>query len=170
MENHQGLHHQILTQIHPTIKTFLAQVTTSSNPPTPIRILGDTPTILLDSTDYLHSIREIATTVQDSIHECHPDAHTRFLAVNVYRRHSYFVVDVNHVHYDYETAHVDTAPVPVYVFRLSRRPRIFRCEDQDGRLAVRLAEMHNGHGRDSLPLFDNFTKLVQYHSPRSLKT
>ncbi|PLN84112.1 hypothetical protein BDW42DRAFT_163661 [Aspergillus taichungensis] len=156
----------IMNQIHGTIKDFLKGVDS-----TPIRILGDTPTRILDSGDYLRSISEFAMKVQASVRECRQDSQARFLAVNIYpQRHSYFVVDLNNKHYNYETAHKDTTPIPVYVLRLSRRPRIFRFQDQDEKLAMRLAEMHNGHGRDPLPLFDDFTKIVQYHSPRSLQT
>lgn len=155
-----------MNQVRNTIRDFLDEVGL-----TPIRILGDTPTKILDPKDYLKSISAFVTQVQDSVAEFRPDIQTRFLAVNIYpERHSYFVLDLNNVHYDYETAHRNVTPIPVYVLRLSRRARIFRFKDQDKKLAVRLAEMHNGHGKDPLPLFDDFTKTVEYHSPRNLQS
>ncbi|XRM43591.1 hypothetical protein ABZX51_006754 [Aspergillus tubingensis] len=156
----------IMDQIHHVMRKFLSEVDSA-----PIRILGDTPTKILDSKDFLKSISVFVEKVQDSVRECRGNDQTRFLAVNIYpERHSYFVLDLNNTHYNYETAHKDVDPIPVYVLRLSRRPRIFRFKDQDERLAIRLAEMHNGHGKDPLPLFDDFTKTVQYHSPRSLQS
>ncbi|KAE8152371.1 hypothetical protein BDV25DRAFT_151225 [Aspergillus avenaceus] len=154
----------IMDQIHDTVRHFLSEAVS-----TPIRILGDTPTKIVESKDYLKSISVFVEKVQESVQECCPNAQTRFLAVNVYpERHSYFVLGLNNTHYDYETAHNDVTSIPVYVLRLSRRPRIFRFKDQDEKLAIRLAEMHNGHGKDPLPLLDDFTKTVQYHSPRRL--
>jgi hypothetical protein len=156
----------IMNKVRDTIRDFLDGVG-----PTPIRILGDTPTKILDPKDYLKSITAFVTEVQNSVGEFRPDIQTRFLAVNVYpERHSYFVLDLNNVNYDFETAHWNFSPIPVYVLRLSRRIRIFRVQDQDDKLAVRLAEMHNGHGKDPLPLFDDFTKPVEYHSPRNLQS
>ncbi|GLA55911.1 hypothetical protein CBS76997_11395 [Aspergillus niger] len=156
----------IMDQIHDTMRKFLNEADSA-----PIRILGDTPTKILDSKDYLKSISAFVEKVQESVRECRRNVQTRFLAVNIYPgRHSYFVLDLNNIHYNYDTAHNDVDPIPVYVLRLSRRPRIFRFKDQDEKLAIRLAEMHNGHGKDPLPLFDDFTKTVQYHSPRSLQS
>lgn len=115
--------------------------------PKPIRILGDAPTKILDSENYLESISVLAPKVQESVNRNRPHAQIRFLAVTIYPiRHSYFVLDLNNDHYDFETAHTEMIPVPVYVLRLSRNTRIFRFQDQDEKLAARLVEMHNGHG------------------------
>lgn len=157
---------QLMAQIHETMRDFLGQVDS-----TPIRILGDAPTKILNSENYLESISDIVTKVQECVDQYRPRAQTRFVAVTIYPiRHSYFVLDLNNDHYDFETAHTEMTPIPVYILRLSRNTRIFRFQEQDEKLAARLAEMHNGHGRDPLPLFDDFTKTVVYHSPRSLQS
>ena len=171
MEQRREQHRQetralIMGQIRNTVKDFVETIGS-----TPIRLLGDTPTKILDSDNYSESIGEVARKVQDSISECRPDMHTRFLAANIFPgRHSYFVVDINNTDYDYETAHEVASPIPVYVFRLSRRPRIFRFEEQDTRLAERLAGMHEGHGYDPLPLIEDFNKIVVYQNPRKLQS
>ncbi|PWY96314.1 hypothetical protein BO94DRAFT_541149 [Aspergillus sclerotioniger CBS 115572] len=139
---------------------------------TAIRILGDTPTSVLDPGDYLKSIRPFVSKIQDCVHESYPEYKTCFLSVNIYRgKHSYFVVDVNNIDYDYETAHTCKTPIPVYVLRLSKRkPTLHRTTALDEQLAETLADMHNGHGRDPLPLFDDYNDPnIQYRNPRSLQ-
>lgn len=86
-------------------------------------------------------------------------------------KHAYFVLDLNNTDYVYETAHNDMAPIPVYVLRLSKRKiGIFRKGELDNTLAERLAEMHNGHGKDPLPLVDDHNQTVEYRYPRSLQS
>ncbi|PYI06162.1 hypothetical protein BO78DRAFT_397577 [Aspergillus sclerotiicarbonarius CBS 121057] len=156
-------HGQTLNQIPDIISSFL-----NNTDSTPIRILGDTPTTTLDSNDYFASISATVKKVDESVRNARPATQTRFLAAAIYRRHSYFVLDLNNTHYDYNTAHTDLTPVQVYVLRLSRRPRIFRFEAEDEKLAERLADMHRGHGYEPLPLFEDHHGVVQYHSPRGL--
>ncbi|PWY96420.1 hypothetical protein BO94DRAFT_9425 [Aspergillus sclerotioniger CBS 115572] len=154
---------QALNQIPNIMNNFL-----HATDSTPLRIVGDTPTNALDSEDYLSSITAIVRNVTKSVHHSHPDTQTRFLAAAIYERHSYFVLDLNNTHYDYKTAHTDLTPIPVYVLRLSRRPRIFRFQPEDTRLAERLADMHRGRGYEPLPLFEDHHGIVQYRSPRGL--
>lgn len=62
------------------------------------------------------------------------------------------------------------APIPVYVLRLSERPKIFRQQQLDDTIARVLADMHNGHGYDPLPLVDDYNHIVEYRNPRSLQS
>ncbi|CAG8107628.1 unnamed protein product [Penicillium salamii] len=165
MEDQTHLRDLIINQIPDTIHNLLQEVDSS-----PIRILGDTPNSLLDSRDYLESIQPFIPKIQNSIYDYRPDIETRFLAVNVYPgKHTFFVLDVNNVDYNYETAHINTTPIPIYVLRLSRRKiSITRQQRLDATIAERLRAMHNGHGDDPLPLLDDFNQTVEYHSPRSL--
>lgn len=162
----QHMRDRIMNQIPGTICSLFREVDSK-----PIRILGDTPNRLLDSGDYLGSIHPFISKAQKSIRDCRPDIETRFLAVDVYPgKHTYFVLDVNNVNYVYETAHTDTTSIPVYVLRLSiRKISITRQPPLDATVAERLREMHNGHGDDPLPLLDDFNRIVEYHSPRSLR-
>ncbi|KAI9369559.1 hypothetical protein BJX61DRAFT_536317 [Aspergillus egyptiacus] len=155
----------IMGQIQGTIDQFFQQAI-----PPRMRLVGDTPTALLDSDDYLKSVLPFVTKAQDSIKICYPDAETRFLALRIQKRHSYFVVDINNSDYDYETAHEDATLIPVYLLRLSRHVRISRQPMQDRDLARILATMYWGHGNDPLPLVDDYTKSVVYHSPRGLRS
>ncbi|PLB43289.1 hypothetical protein P170DRAFT_514546 [Aspergillus steynii IBT 23096] len=136
------------------------------------RILVDTPNSVLNPQDYLESIHPFALTVQHSLHGYRSHHETRFVAVNIYPgKHSYFVVDLNNVNYNYDTAHECKTPIPVYVLRLSKAPRIRRAAALDIQLAEMLAKMHNGHGQDPLPLFeDHNDPNLQYRKPRSLRS
>jgi hypothetical protein len=133
----------------------------------PIRILGDTPNSNLDHSKYLESIKTIVEEVKNTVTTCRPDTEIRWIAVNKFEgRHSFFVLELNNVGYDYESAHTCLTKVPVYILRLSRAPRIFRYEPQDQKLAEKLAQMHYLHGKDPLSLFDDLTKPRVYGSPR----
>ena len=164
-DSKQKIRERIICHIPDVIQCFLQTVDS-----TPIRILGDTPNSLLDPRDYLGSIRPFVSNLEDSIRESRPDSQTRFLAVKIYPgKHSYFVVDLNNVDYAYETAHKDVALIPTYILRLSKRPTIFRKQTLDKTLAETLAELHNGHGQEPLPFFEDYNQLVQYPNPRSLQ-
>lgn len=165
-ESKQRMREHIMSQIPETISNFLDGVGS-----TPIRILGDTPNSALDPEEYLESVRPFVSKVEESIRQHRPDAETRFVAVNIYPgKHSYFVLDLNNVDYNYETAHIEKPLIPAYVLRLSpRKVRIWRHKLLDGTLANTLAEMHNGHGDDPLPLVDDRNHIVEYRRPRSLQ-
>ncbi|EPS33639.1 hypothetical protein PDE_08601 [Penicillium oxalicum 114-2] len=164
-ESKLRLREHIMNQIPKTITNFFLHTTGLAA----IRILGDIPNSILDQTCYLDSIRPFVSKIEESLHDYQPDAQTRFLAVDIYPgKHSYFAVDVNNVDYVYENAHRDSPPIPVYVLRLSRNVKIFRKREIDGTIAERLADMHNGHGNDPLPLVDDHNQMMWYSRPRSL--
>lgn len=165
-DSKQRLRDHLIGHIPDIIKSLLQEVGS-----TPIRILGDTPNKALDSEDYLDSIRPFVSKVEDSLRQHRPDCPTCFLAVAIYPgRHSYFVVDFNNTRYDYDTAQHDKSLVPAYVLRLSlKNPRIYRKEPLDKTLAETLAELHNSHGREPLPLFDDHNQRRCYASPRSIE-
>lgn len=153
---------QRASRVESVIQSFLNEGDVSS----PIRIIGDAPTKILDPEDHFKSVRVLITVLEEAIHKFRPDIQTRFLAACISPvRHTYFVVNLNNTQYDWTTAHHNTTPIPVYVLRLFKKPRIFQFQPEDERLAVRLAEMHNGHGSDPLPLVEDFTKHVQYAFP-----
>ncbi|BDD59386.1 hypothetical protein MPDQ_003043 [Monascus purpureus] len=163
----QQIRDHIMRQISEILPEFLRNVDSSA-----IRILGDTPNSILDPEDYLGSISPFALKVQDCLHEFDEDNRTCFVAVNIYRgKHSYFVIDLNNTAYNYQTAHQCKTPIPIYVLRLSKRnPKIYRKQELDEPIAEALRVMHNGHGQDPLPLFDNYyDENIQYRNPRSLQ-
>lgn len=133
-----------------------------------MRVLGDTPNSILDPEDYLESIRPFALEVQEYLQKYHPDNKTNFIAVKIcHGKHSFFVVDLNNTDYTHECEVL----VPVYVLRLSKgQPTIFRKRELDETLARILRNMHECHGQDPLPLFDNhYDKNLHYPNPRSLQ-
>lgn len=159
----------IIRQIHGVIRDFLNSYG-SSTPIPPIRIVGDTPNSILDHSEFLESIETIIEEVKSAVATCRPDAETRWIAVNKFEgRRSFFVLDINNVGYDYDSAHKCLTKVPVYILRLSRAPKIFRHGRQDQKLAETLAEMHDMHGKKPLPLFDDHTRPRVYDSPRGLR-
>lgn len=135
----------------------------------PIRVVGQIPTNILNPEDCLASIRPFVTEVQVSVGIHCAGAKTCFVAAETHSRYTFFVVDINNVGYNYDTAHQDSTAIPVFVLRLSRRPSFLRDPKQDQYLAQRLANMHRAHGDKPLPLFDNFTKHIEYGSPRGLR-
>lgn len=162
----QGLRDHIMGKIPGIIHGFVQTIGSSA-----IRILGDTPNTILDSEAYLESISPFALEVQRCLHDDDANNRTCFVVVKIYRgKHSFFVVDLNNSDYDYQTAHECKTPIPVYVLRLSKRnPRIYRKREIDELVADTVAVMHNGHGHDPLPLFDNhYDEHLQYSNPRSL--
>lgn len=153
-----GDHALIIGKIHETMRNFLNRYD-SSTPITPIRIVGDTPNSILNHSEFPKSINTIVEEVKNTVSTCRPDAEIRWVAVSKFDgRHSFVVLDINNARYDYESAHMCLAKLPVYVLRLSREPKIFRHEPQDQKLAEKLARMHNLHRRDPLPLFDDHTR------------
>lgn len=158
----------IIERIPVVMRNFLNAYEASPSIP-PIRILGDTPNSILDHGDFVASIKTITEAIKDTIIACRPEAQIRWIAVTKFEgRHSFFVLDLNNSEYVYEYAHMRVKKIPVYILRLSKAPKIFRHEPQDQMLAERLAQMHNLHGTDPLPLFDDHTRPLVYSSPRDL--
>jgi hypothetical protein len=150
--------------------SFLKEYNPSSPIP-PIRIIGDTTSSILDPENAFESMSEVVEMVQDAVTNYRQDAETCFLAARRTKgRHSFFALDLNNASYDYDTAHLCLAPIPVYVLRLSRKPKIYRRESGDQTVAWSIAELHRLHGRDPLPFFDDYTKLIACISPRDLKS
>ena len=166
-DSEQQISEHILAQIPHIMHEFLQELHSEDA----VRILGDVPNSILNPEAYLESIHPFASKLQHCIQEYHTDYKTCFLAANIYPgKHSYFVVDLNNTGHNYDTAHECKTPVPVYVLRFSKRkPRISRAGALDVQLAELLAKMHDGHGWDPLPLFeDHNDPSLQYGNPRSL--
>ncbi|KAL6229864.1 hypothetical protein BDW75DRAFT_224151 [Aspergillus navahoensis] len=167
-DSKQQIREYILTEIPHIMRQFLQELPSDCA----IRIVGDTPNSVLDPEDYLTSIYPFVSKVQHCLREYRSDNKALFVAVKIIPgKHSYFVVDSNNVGYNYETAHECKTPIPVYALRLSRRaPTIRRAETMDKEIAEIIAKMHDGHGQDPLPLFDNHNDPnLQYRNPRSLR-
>lgn len=164
--------HQIRNHILGQIREVLFELPEEDVTGT-MRILGVTSNRVLDPNDYLESIRPFALEVQDGLRARHGSNTTRLLAVTIHPdKHSYFVVDLNNADYDYQTAHECKTLVPVYVLRLSskRKPTISRQRLLDSVIAETLRKLHDNHGQDPLPLFDNhYDKNRYYGNPRSLQ-
>ncbi|KAL4913076.1 hypothetical protein BDW62DRAFT_214517 [Aspergillus aurantiobrunneus] len=158
----------IISQIPRVILGYLQELHSDDA----VRILGDTPNGVLDPHELFKSIHPFVSKVQHCVRGYRTDYDTRFVAVNICPgRHSYFVVDVNNVDYN-TTAHECKAPIPVYVLRLPKRtPSIRRAVVLYMRVAEVIANMHNGHGQDHLPLVDDYNDPnLCYPNLRSLRS
>ena len=101
-DSKQHIREHIMTQIPRIMHVFLQELHSNCV----VRILGDVPNSILDPKDYLKSVHPYASKVQQCLHEYHPNNKTCFLAASIYPgKHSYFVVDLNNVDYNYDTAH-----------------------------------------------------------------
>lgn len=156
----------IMDEIHQVVSKALSEHGS-------IRILGDVRTETLDPNNYLASITNLVQPFLDTWNSKDEITRVTFLAVDIYIRHAFFVVDLNNEQYDYNTAHLSAVPVPVYLLKRSRRPhgrwKIFRYAPQDQSLAKMLASFHWAHGQDPLPFFEdhsNQTKRVICMYPR----
>lgn len=132
-----------------------------------IRILGDLPTAELNPEDYVASV---STKIEDFVATWNKTAETRFLAVEVWTRHTYFALDLNNDQYDYQTAHLHSIILPVYLLRFSSRSRTWkfiRYQRQDVSIANRIATLHHANGQNPLPFLEDHTKMIIHLTPRS---
>jgi hypothetical protein len=165
----RDIRERIITQIPSIIHGFLRQLDSNGA----VRILGYTPNSILDPKDYFNSIYPFASKVQQCVGQYCEDYKSRCVAIRIQPgKRSFFVVDLNNTDYNYETAHECKAPIPVYVLRLStNEPTIRRKECLDKSIAEILADMHRGHGRKPLPLFeDHNDPNLSYPNPRGLQS
>jgi hypothetical protein len=132
-----------------------------------IRIVVDVPTNLVNLSDPLSAATDLVTpfiTLWSTKHD------TRLLAVDLYPRHTYVVVDINNHRYDYDTAHAQLYTIPVYILQLSKGGKwsFFRRSVDDKRVAKEIATLHRCNGWDKTPPFlaDHIQGSV-YLSPRS---
>lgn len=159
----------LLDQIPSILKSFL-QSSQEVDHNAPIRIVGHTPTVILDSADYLASIQPFVEKVQDAVSKYRRAAETCFPAAEIHSKHTFFVVDINNHNYDYENTQRVATIIPVYILRLSKRPTISRNPGWDEYLARRLANIRRGHQNEPLPLLEDLTKHDEHHFPGGLQS
>ncbi|KAE8353321.1 hypothetical protein BDV28DRAFT_133388 [Aspergillus coremiiformis] len=131
-----------------------------------IRVVADIPTDHLCSTAFLASAFEL---VRPFVTQWEADNMIRQLAVDVYPRHTYVVVDINNEQYDYDTAHKQTFTLPVYILRLSSRSdtwTFFRRASDDQMVARCIADLHRRNGQNPLPFLADHINGSVYRSPR----
>ena len=135
-----------------------------------IRVVADIRTEFLSCDDYLNSA---LAYVQPFVSEWEQYASTRVLAVEVWPRHSYVVIDINNHRYDFEQAHKQRFILPVYILRLSRRSRktrrwrFYRCAVVDRHVATELALAHYYNDRNPTPFLINQIEGPDYDSRRA---
>ncbi|KAF9888159.1 hypothetical protein FE257_009154 [Aspergillus nanangensis] len=157
--------HALQENTRKTLKEFFDTTYDSANPP--IRFIGRIANREVDSDHFFESLQELVQNIEEFVTSCRPDTEIRFLAASRWpKRCSYFVLDVNNREYCYESAHVFMEEIPVYILQLSKRAKIYRYEKEDKTIVKRLRTMHNVHGQDPLPLFDDCTTSCTHSSAR----
>lgn len=131
-----------------------------------IRIVADVPTNVLNFEDILSSASDL---IKPFVAKWEINHMTRLLAVDMYPRHAYLVVDINNQEYDYDIAHKQTFAIPLYILRLSRKNKwtFFRRAIDDQRVARTIAELHRRNGQSPLPFLADHIKGSVYLSPRT---
>lgn len=141
------------------------QVSKSVRELTKIRIIADIPTTLLNSNDYLASAASLTEPLRRNLETLHL---VRLIAVDVYHRHTYVVIDINNDLYDFDKAHLQTFSIPVYILRLkSNKWTFFRRAIEDQRVAHDIAELHRRNGLDRPPFLVDHIRGPVYLSPRT---
>ncbi|KAL5342725.1 hypothetical protein BJX70DRAFT_355643 [Aspergillus crustosus] len=132
-----------------------------------IRIVADIHTNLLSSENYFTSA---ATFTEPFQKEWETQHKVQFIAVDAYPRHTFVVCDINNDRYNFETAHKQTFPVPVYILRFKTKSNswmFFRQWTEDHRVAQDIANLHRYEGQNRPPFFVNHIRGPVYFSPRT---
>ena len=146
---------------------IIQRVSESIKETTTIRIIADIPTELLASDNYLASASSLTSPLIQTLEKQHL---VRLIAVDVYPRHTFVVIDINNHRYDFDTAHLQTFPIPVYIFHLSRKSKqwtFFRRALKDQRVAHNVANLHRHNGQNPTPFLADHIRGPYYLSPRT---
>ncbi|KAE8355662.1 hypothetical protein BDV28DRAFT_31127 [Aspergillus coremiiformis] len=132
-----------------------------------IRIVVDVPTDILHSDNILDAASDFVRPLMD---EWEKNNRTQLIVVDIYPRHTYIVIDINNWQYNYNIAHQQTFPIPVYILRLSRRSKqwiFFRRAIEDQKIAISIAELHRCNGTNPTPFLADHIRGSVYLSPRT---
>ncbi|KAJ5940291.1 hypothetical protein N7516_000459 [Penicillium verrucosum] len=135
------------------------------------RIVIKVSTKALNPEDYRTSSYDIASQV---FPDWPSNPQILVLAIDVWSKRTFIVIDINNSAYDFHTAHKTTTPFPVYVLREDKRKQgcwaLVRWHAEDELLSKRLADLHNFSGFDvTPPLLEDHTSRIVHESPRWLK-
>ncbi|KAF7589604.1 hypothetical protein BBP40_004064 [Aspergillus hancockii] len=155
-----------ITSAPPGMDEINQQVLSAIKKERTIRVVADIPTDRLCPKTFLASASDL---IRPFVTQWEVDNLVRQLAVDVYSRHTFVVVDINNEIYDYATAHTQTFTLPVYILRLSRRSdkwTFFRRASDDEMVARSIAELHRRNGQNPLPFLADHINGSVYRSPR----
>ena len=121
----------------------------------------------LNSDNYTASAKR---KLNDIFPDWESDPRFRFVAMEVYHEGAYIAIDISHRDYNFNTAHEDMKPLPVYFLGKVHKGRewtLIRMPQEDDYICTRLAYLHRCHGYDAeLPLVDDYTSIVFHANPR----
>ncbi|GKZ33523.1 hypothetical protein AbraIFM66950_003425 [Aspergillus brasiliensis] len=135
------------------------------------RIVMKINTDRLDPDDHRNSAKRILNEIPPNWEES--NNRVIFLAVEIFHDRTYMAFDINHVTYDFHTAHLDKIILPVYLLRRIHQGRYWALirlsQEDDDRLCTRLADLHEAYGYDAeLPIVEDHTSIIVHANPRSL--
>ncbi|KAL4875161.1 hypothetical protein BJY04DRAFT_202657 [Aspergillus karnatakaensis] len=131
-----------------------------------IGVVVDLPIDILAPDNYMNSAFDFIKPLTITWEE---NNLVREIAVDIYPRHAYVVVDINNHRYDFERAHLQDFTLPVYILRLSRKRRqwtFFRRVPEDRRVDKMIAELHRCNGKTRPSFLADHIKGSVYLSPR----
>ncbi|KAJ5488274.1 hypothetical protein N7453_011728 [Penicillium expansum] len=132
------------------------------------RIVIKVRTQRLDSQNYRASANEVIGEVFPGWEN---DPRIRFLAIDVWDERTFIVVDINHLDYDFNTAHKIKKVFPVYVLRHGKKRgwALVRWPREDEPLGAKVMDLHNANGWDvETPFLEDHNTRIVYANPRNL--
>ncbi|KAA8649663.1 uncharacterized protein ATNIH1004_002334 [Aspergillus tanneri] len=127
-----------------------------------VRILITVYTKSLNSENYLASASDTISKIAPGWEN---NPRIRFLLVDVYERHTFIVADINNHGYNFETAHKDTTPIPVYAIRQVRKTEkwvMTKEQKYDMYIAHRIAELHDWYGLRKPPFLEDHHFVIEH--------
>ncbi|KAL2830912.1 hypothetical protein BDW59DRAFT_14748 [Aspergillus cavernicola] len=96
------------------------------------------------------------------------DSRILFLGTEVWGKHIYMAIDINHHDYNYSTAHKDETVLPVFILRPYRKSWVLiRWPQGDEFLVMSLAELHRVNGYEvATPFLENHNTHIVHANPR----
>ncbi|KAJ5788979.1 uncharacterized protein N7518_005990 [Penicillium psychrosexuale] len=132
------------------------------------RIVLKVRTKHLDSQDYRASANGVISAVFPGWED---DPRVLPVAVDVWHSRTYIVVDINHLDYDFNTAHKIKKVFPVYILRHGKKRGwiLIRWPREDEPLGDKVMYRYNVHGWDAkTPLLEDHHSIIVHANPRNL--
>ncbi|KAJ5365685.1 hypothetical protein N7517_008571 [Penicillium concentricum] len=132
------------------------------------RIVIKVRTKSLDTENYRDSAKGVVSEVFPGWEN---DPRVLPVAFDVWDERTFIVVDINHLDYDFNTAHKIKKVFPVYVLRHEKKRgwALIRWPQEDQPLGAKVMDLHNLNGWDiKTPFIEDHNTRIVYVNPRNL--
>ncbi|KAJ5970339.1 uncharacterized protein N7479_000257 [Penicillium vulpinum] len=133
------------------------------------RIVIKVRTQRLDSQNYRVSAHEFISEVFPGWEN---DPRILPVVIDVWDERTFIVVDINHLDYDFNTAHEVKKVFPVYILRQGKKRgwALIKWPREDEPLSAKLMYLHNAHGWDAkTPFLEDHHSRIVHANPRDLR-